>query len=250
MKIAGAVALVTGASSGIGAVTALELAKRGAKVILVARRGDRLAEQVAAIEAAGGEGRVLEADISDLANVERLARDAEALYGRIDILVNNAGVGSGPNFPDRDPATIGPMVNTNLASPILLTRLLLPGMLQRRSGSVIFVASVAAHIPTNPMYSASKFGLRGFALALRRSIRRTGIDVSVVSPGYVRTELTAWRGNQRMPGPHIVANAIVGLVERPRREVVTPFSYRLAIALEMIAPGLMDRALPAYRYRG
>lgn len=242
MKITKAVALVTGASSGIGAATARELARRGARVILAARRADRLAEQVAAITAAGGQASALQVDMADLASVERLAREAEAVYGQIDILVNNAGIGWSEPFPDMAPEGIAQTLTTNLTGPILLTRLLLPGMRRRRSGAIICVASVAGHIATDPIYSATKFGLRGFALSLRRKLKSSGVSVSVVSPGFIRTEMTQHR-RTRMPGPALIANTIVGLVERPRREVVTPASYRAAIALETLAPWLMDRAL-------
>lgn len=242
MKITGAVALVTGASSGIGAATAHELARRGAWAILAARRTDRLAEQVAAITAAGGQASALQVDMADLASVERLAREAEAVYGRIDILVNNAGIGWSEPFPDMAPEGIATTLATNLTGPILLTRLLLPGMRRRRSGAIICVASVAGHIATDPIYSATKFGLRGFALSLRRKLKSSGVSVSVVSPGFIRTEMTQ-RRRTRMPGPELIANTIAGLVERPRREVVAPAIYRAAIALETLAPWLMDRAL-------
>ncbi len=242
MKIAGAVALVTGASSGIGAETARELARRGARVILVARRADRLAEQVAAITAANGQASAIEADVADLASVERLAREAEAVHGRVDILINNAGIGWPEPFADMQPDGVAQTLNTNLVGPILLTRLLLPGMQQRHSGAIICVASVAGHIATDPIYSATKFGVRGFALSLRRKVRRNGVSVSVVSPGFIRTEMTRHR-RSRMPGPALIATTIAGLVERPRREVVAPVSYRAAIAVEQVAPWLVDRAL-------
>jgi len=242
MKIAGAVALVTGASSGIGATTARELARRGARVILAARRADRLAEQVAAITAAGGQASAIEADVADLASVARLAEQAEAVYGQVDILINNAGIGWAEEFPDMAPDDVERMLNTNLVGPILLTRLLLPAMLHRHSGAIVCVASVAGHIATDPLYSATKFGLRGFALSLRRKMRKHGVSVSVVSPGFIRTEMTQHR-RARMPGPDLIAATIAGLVERPRREVVAPASYRAAILLEQIAPWLVDRAL-------
>ncbi|HET9109658.1 MAG TPA: SDR family oxidoreductase [Ktedonobacterales bacterium] len=242
MKIAGAVALVTGASSGIGAETARELARRGARVILAARRADLLAAQVAAIHQAGGQASAIEADVSDAASIERLARDAEAVYGRIDILVNNAGVHVRGPFAEMAPEGVAQMLDTNLSGAIELTRRLLPAMLQRRSGAIIYVASVAGHIATDPLYSATKYGLRGFALSLRRQLRRSGVSVSIVSPGYVRTPLTSYRRG-RLPGPGIIARAIAGLVERPRREVVAPWWYSLAIAVERVAPGLVDVAL-------
>ena len=242
MKIAGAVALVTGASSGIGATTARELARRGALVILAARRTDRLAEQVAAITAAGGQASAIEADVSDLASVERLAHAAEAVYGRVDILINNAGIGWAEEFPVMAPEGVAQMLNTNLTGLILLTRLLLPGMLARHSGAIVCVASVAGNIATDPVYSATKYGVRGFALSLRRKLRSSGVSVSVVSPGFIRTEMTQHR-RSRMPGPELIATTIAGLVERPRREVVAPFSYRAAIAVEQLAPWLVDRVL-------
>lgn len=140
------------------------------------------------------------------------------------------------------PDGVAQMMNTNLTGPILLTRLLLPAMLSRRSGAIVCVASVAGRVATDPMYSATKFGLRGFALSLRRKVRKSGVSVSVVSPGFIRTEMTR-RRRARMPGPELIATTIARLVERPRREVVAPGSYRGAILLEQIAPWLVDRAL-------
>lgn len=242
MKIAGAVALVTGASSGIGAETARELARRGARVILAARRADLLAEQIAAIQAAGGQASAVVADLADAASIERLARDAEAVHGQVDILVNNAGVHIRGPFAAMAPESIDQMLDTNLGGAIQLTRLLLPAMLQRRGGAVVYVASVAGHIATDPLYSAAKYGLRGFALALRRQLRRSGVSVSVVSPGYIRTPLTSYRRG-RLPGPGIIARAVASVIERPRREVIAPWWYRLAVAVETVAPGLVDLAL-------
>ncbi len=236
------VALVTGASSGIGATTARELAGRGARVILAARRADRLAEQVAAITSAGGQAVAIEADVADTASLERLAREAVAVYGRVDALINNAGIGSAKRFEIVDEADIERMVSVNLLAPMLLTRLLLPGMLERKRGVIVCVASVAGHVATETVYSATKFGVRGFALSLRRELRGTGVHVSVVSPGFIRTDLTAWR-RAPMPGPEVVATAIAGLLTHPRREVVVPASYHGAIAVERLAPWVVDRAL-------
>jgi short-subunit dehydrogenase len=243
LKLDETVALVTGASSGIGAATASELAKRGVRVILAARRADKLAERVAAITSAGGHAAVIEADVADTAALERLAREAVAVYGRVDALINNAGIGSHHRFEEASLDDITRELAVNLTAPILLTRLLLPGMLERKRGAIVCIASVSGHIATESIYSATKFGVRGFALSLRRELRGSGVSVSLVSPGYIRTELTAWRRSQNMPGPEIVASAIAGLLTNPRREVVVPVSYRGAIAVELMAPWAVDRAL-------
>ncbi len=245
-KLDETVALVTGASSGIGAATAKELAGRGARVILAARRADRLAEQVAAITSAGGQATAIEVDVADPAALDQLAREAVAVYGRVDALINNAGIGTGKRFTKMEPADIERMMSVNLMAPVLLTRLLLPGMLERKRGSVICVSSVSGHVATETLYSATKFGVRGFALSLRRELRGTGVNVSVVSPGFIRTDLTAWR-RAPMPGPEVVATAIAGLLTRPRREVVVPAIYHGAIAAERLAPWLVDRALGGRR---
>ncbi len=241
-KLDETVALVTGASSGIGAATARELARRGARVILAARRAERLAEQVEAIMSAGGQAAAITADVADTAALERLAREAVAVYGRVDALINNAGMGSARRFAKVEVAEIERLVSVNLLAPMLLTRLLLPEMLERKRGGIVCVASVAGHIATETVYSGTKFGVRGFALSLRRELRGTGVHVSVVPPGFNRTELTA-RRRAPMPGPEIVATAIADLLIRPRREVVVPAMYHGAIAVERIAPWMVDRAL-------
>jgi short-subunit dehydrogenase len=134
------------------------------------------------------------------------------------------------------------MVNTNLLGVIRLTHAVLPGMLARRRGAIISVASVAGHVAVDPLYSATKYGVRGFSLSLQRQLRGSGVSVSAVSPGFIRSELTAG-GRRFMPGPAIVARAIADLVAHPRREVVTPGYYRPLVLLEHALPWLGDRLL-------
>lgn len=241
-SLAGMVALVTGASSGIGAATASELARRGARVILAARRTDELAAQAAAITQAGGVAHTLLVDMADQASVAALAAQAPTVFGRVDVLVNNAGIGMRGPFAATTPEQIEEIVAVNLLGVMLLTRALLPGMLERRRGAIIAVASVAGHIATDPLYSGVKFGVRGFMLALRRQLSRSGVSVSVVSPGFIRTPLTS-RMTQRLPGPEIVATAIANLITHPRREVIVPGWYAPATWLERNFPWLVDLGL-------
>lgn len=137
------------------------------------------------------------------------------------------------------------MLDINLANPIALTRILLPQMLERRQGSIMFVASVAGHIglPNSTIYSATKFGLRGFAASLRRELLSTGVNVSVISPGFIDTAMTANLRPLPMPGPEHVARKIADMVEHPRREVVTPAIYQLGVAIERLFPALVDLAV-------
>lgn len=239
--IRGEVAIVTGASSGIGAATALELARRGVRVVLAARRADELAGVAQAIKEAGGEARAIPTDVTDTKQVARLVRETTDAYGRVDVLVNNAGIGAQSTLEQMPAEDIANVVNVNLMGAIVATRAVLPGMLERRHGAIISVASVAGIVAVDPVYSATKFGLRGFSLSLRREVQGGGVSVSLVSPGFIRTPLTAGRRG-RMPGPEVVAQTIAGLIRRPRREVIVPRYYGVAVLVEGVAPWLVDLA--------
>ncbi|HEU5368007.1 MAG TPA: SDR family oxidoreductase [Ktedonobacterales bacterium] len=244
--LAGEIAIVTGASSGIGAATARELARSGARVVLAARRVDELEAQAQAIRTAGGEAVAIPTDVSDPAQLTRLVEQTIERFGRVDILVNNAGFGSGKPLAETAPEGITQMVNVNLLSAMLLSRAVLPGMLARRHGAIISVASVAGHIAIAPLYSGTKFGLRGFMLSLRRELLGSGVSVSVVSPGFIRTTMNDER--QGLPRPEVIARTIAKLVQHPRREVIRPrffyipLFYHLAACIEWLFPWLVDFA--------
>jgi short-subunit dehydrogenase len=237
--LTGEVAIVTGASSGIGAATARELGRRGATVVLAARRVGLLDAQVRSILQAGGEATAIPADLADPGDVTMLAKRTLAAFGRVDVLVNNAGAFWSRPLASSPPDQITGLVQVNLLGAMLLTRAVLPGMLERRHGAVISVCSLSGRVAMEPVYSATKYGLRGFSLALRRQLAGTGVSVSLVSPGNINTEMTR-HVTARMPEPSLVATAIADLVRHPRREVIVPARHYAIAWLEQLLPTLAD----------
>src|SRR5450759_4590325 len=156
-KTAGLVAIVTGASSGIGAATARELSRRGARVVLAARRNAQLEAHASSIRDQGGEAIAIPVDISDAAQVERLVERTQDAFGRVDVLVNKAGIGWTKLLVRSSASEIIELVNINLTGAILMTRAVLPGMLERNHGSIINVSSVCGRVAVEPLYSATKY---------------------------------------------------------------------------------------------
>lgn len=239
------VAIVTGASSGIGAATARELAQRGARVVLAARRPDDLEAQVHAITEAGGRAIGVPTDVTDSTQLMRLVERAREVFGRIDVLVNNAGASWAKPVAETSVDEIIRLLQVNLLGAMLLTSAVLPEMQQRRQGAIISVSSVAGRIGTEPLYSAAKFGVRGFSLALRRQLAGSGISVSLVVPGNIGTRMNISTGmtsdlREKLPGPELVASTIANLVIHPRREVIVPFKYHAAVWLDQLLPGVAD----------
>ncbi|MBE3012888.1 SDR family NAD(P)-dependent oxidoreductase [Microbispora sp. NEAU-D428] len=232
MRLAGARVLVTGASSGIGAATALELSARGARLVLSGRDQEALAGVAART---GGE--VLPADLSDP------SADLAVRAGRVDMLVACAGEGwSGP-LARMSGGTAERMIAVNLTAHVQLTRLLLPGMLERGRGHLVYVASIAGVVGVREeaVYAATKAGLLAFAESLRYEV--PGVGVTAVVPGVVDTPFFARRGRpytRRRPAPvppERVARAIAVAVERDRAEVYVPAWLRLPARLHGAAPG-------------
>jgi len=221
--LAGEVTIVTGASSGIGAATAHELARRGATVVLAARRAAELAGQAQAIQKAGGEALAIPTDMTDEAAVMQLADRTIAAFGRVDVLVNNAGVNWRRPLATSPPHRITEVVEVNLLGAMLLTQAVVPGMLARRHGAVITVGSLSGRVAMEPLYSAG-----------------TGVSVSLVSPGNISTAMTSHLPAP-MPGPELVAATIADLITHPRREVVIPRRHYAIAWLEQALPAVADR---------
>jgi NAD(P)-dependent dehydrogenase (short-subunit alcohol dehydrogenase family) len=239
------VALITGASRGIGAATARELARRGYALVLAARSAGPLETLAAELSRSGAPALPIPTDLRSADEIQRLARLALTHFGHVDALIHNAGIGGDRPIAQVDGPTAAAIIDTNLRAPIELTRVLLPGMLERRRGAIVFVASVLGHIgmPASAHYSAAKFGLRGFAHGLRREVAQHGIGVTIISPGLIKTDMTRWMGDLPLPGPEIVARAIAGAVLRPSRELFVPRYYQLLVWLEHLLPGVADMVL-------
>lgn len=241
-----AVVVITGASSGIGAATARVLAKAGHSLVLAARRTERL-EQLAG-ELSGSPVCVVPTDVTIPEQVSKLADLAVERFGRIDVWINNAGVGHPEPWWEADAESLAHVAAVNLNAVWLGSQAALRYMLPQERGQIINVASVAGHIGTTAIYSATKFGVVGFSEALRRELRHKHVQVCIVSPGFVKTEMTA---NVRfpMPPPETVGRAIARLIRHSRREIIVPRWYRLLIILNIVAPGLVDRILSLTLYR-
>jgi len=253
-SLKGQVVLITGASSGFGADAARLFAKEGCSVVLAARRMDRLQALAEEIQAAGGEALAVPVDVNQQAEIEVMVKTVLDVYERIDILFNNAGFGRLDWLenltPDRDIET---QLDVNLHGVIQVTRAVLPHMYDRRSGHVINMASVAGLIaaPLYSIYSASKYGVRGFTDALRREAAPLGVRVSGVYPGPAATEFSQHTGDNtakrtlKLPRAFsmtagYVAGRVVALAKRPRRMIILPWYYRLVIGFDTLFPGLVD----------
>ena len=214
----GKVAVVTGASSGIGAATAVRLAGLGADVVGAARRADRLMETMSACQARrpGSFGQVT--DVSRRDDCERLAAAALDRFGRVDVVVNNAGVSLHRNVTETTVEEIERITAINYLGAVYLTMALLPGMVERGSGSIINVTSVAGYLPNafEAAYGASKAALSRWSHGLSVDLFGTGVHVGVLSPGPINTEIWSapeedYRG--KMYPPEIVADGVVRMVE-------------------------------------
>lgn len=241
MRLPGATVLLTGATGGLGESVALALHRSGAQLILTGRRTDRL-EALAARTGA----RTIGCDLGDRAAVRRLADEA----GRVDVLIANAGVPAGGVIGEQSVSDIDAALEVNLRAPMVLARLLCEPMRSRGGGHIVFMSSLAgkAASPGGAVYSATKFGLRGFALGLREDLHADGVGVSAVFPGFISeagmfadsgTTLPRFVGTST---PGQVARAVLAAIERNRAEIdVAPVGMRVGAQLAGLLPGVAAR---------
>jgi uncharacterized protein len=238
VQLGGSTVLLTGASGGIGRAVARALHGRGARVLLSGRRTDALEELRAEL---GANAEVLEADLSDEGGVATLAERA----GAVEVLVANAGLPASGRLEKFSPEEIDRALDVNLRAPIQLTRALVPGMVERGSGHLVFVSSLSGKVASarSALYSATKFGLRGFAAGVREDLQGSGVGVTVVFPSFIRdagmfadtgVKLPAWVGTR---SPDDVARAVVRGIETGRGEIdVAPLPLRLGAFVSTLAP--------------
>jgi uncharacterized protein len=230
--------LLTGATGGIGGAIARGFAEQGATLVLSGRRLEVLEPLTAEVG-----GRAVAVDLSKREDVVRLLSEA----GEVDVLVANAGNPASGALVDLSQEQIDRMLEVNLRAPIALARALAPTMIARGSGHMVFISSLAgkAASPSSSIYSATKFGLRGFALGLREDLWPHGVGVSVVLPGFIRDAGMFADANIELPRgvgtrtPEDVAEAVIKSVERNRAEVeVAPLGLRLGAGFASVAPAL------------
>jgi uncharacterized protein len=250
MEVRDARVLLTGASGGIGQVIARGLAAGGARLLLSGRRVDALGALAAELDAA-----VLPADLSEPAAPETLAREA----GRVDVFVSNAALPADGQIEDYTPEQIDRALDVNLRAPIFLARALAPAMVERGRGHIVLMSSIGgiATTPGSALYSATKFGVRGFGLALRQDLRGTDVGVTVIHPAFIdEAGMFAESGVKLPPGaptrsPRDVAEAVVRAIERgPAEIMVAPILLRVGTHLAGLAPAplaAISRHLGSYR---
>lgn len=229
--LAGKVAVVTGASRGMGAAIAGKLATMGAAVVLTARHAEALRRVTQTIRDNGGTCEAVPCDVTNLAQVEALGRAVEKKFNRVDIVVNNAGIGSfGCKLYELPPEEWDRIVNTNLRGPYYMIRTFAPLMIGGGSGQIINISSLAGKnpLPQGAAYAASKWGLNGLSASVAEELRAHNIRVSVISPGSTATEFGdhSAKNESKMLTPEDIAQVVAMLVTQEPRSFVSEVSIR------------------------
>ncbi|MFZ1153507.1 MAG: SDR family NAD(P)-dependent oxidoreductase [Solirubrobacteraceae bacterium] len=257
-NLEGRTALVTGASGGLGTHIARRLAREGMNVAVSGRREDALSQIATELSGLGVKSVAAPADLSDLARGDMLIESVESALGPIDVLVNNAGVESIGAFTSYTREELTSMVDVNLTAPLLLTHRLVPGMLERGRGHVVFIASIAGKVGPafNEPYAATKAGLIGLNQSLRAEYLNEPIGFSVICPGFIAGDgmyarmVQGGQRSNRMMGETTtekVTDAVVRAIHDDRAEILeSGVPIRPMLALAQLAPGLVERVAPKF----
>jgi len=241
--------LLTGASSGIGRGLSLELARRGATVGLVARRSDLLAELVREIESADGKAVALAADVCDAAAMRSVADQFRAAVGPIDTLIANAGIGGASHAINLNPQQVTQVININLLGAVNSVAAVIPEMTNRGQGQLVAISSLSAYrgLPKSAAYCASKAAMSAFFESVRLDLRNTGVSVSIIHPGFIKTPLTAGR-EAKMPFLMELDDAvakIVWAIEKGKKSYSFPWQLASIVRLGMVMPDFMYDGIAA-----
>jgi short-subunit dehydrogenase len=253
LDLKGRTIVITGASSGIGACAAASAARRGAKVVIAARRLEELEKVAQGVRASGGECHVLAVDVTSEQANEDLVKEAVARTGRLDVFVANAGATMVQPFATAKAETFRRIMDVNYFGALWGLRAALPHVLAQK-GQMVVVSSFTGKrgVPTRSGYAASKHALHGLCDSLRVELLPTGVGVTLYCPGFVDTpireralELDATAAATRPKGmtPEQSGEELIRAIERRKRELVTPLSLRMVLALDALAPGLVDRII-------
>jgi short-subunit dehydrogenase len=250
-------ALITGASSGIGRALAIELARRGVDLVLVARRQDRLAEVAREVESLKRRAVLVVGDITDPDTRKRAVEAASNELRGLDILINNAGVAAHGRFHESSPERIRPLFELNFFAPVELIREAIPLLREGVRPVIVNIGSILGEraSPHKSEYSASKFALHGFSEALRPELAKLGIDVLVVAAGPTETEHfdVLLEGSKELPwgdpprqSADAAARSIVRAIEHGRNYAVTGWRARLFLLANRLFPRIVDRFVRKY----
>lgn len=248
------VVVITGASSGIGRLAALQFGKSGASVVLAARNGEALAEVENAINGTGGRALAVVTDVSDRAQVRRLAEEALARFGRIDTWVNNAGVSTYATVEDSDFDEIDRILQVNFMGQVYGMKAALDAMKQQESGVIINVGSVESEraVPFHAAYAASKHAVKGFTEAFRMELMREHphIQITLIKPAGIDTPFFVHsvskigvkpRPPRPVYQPELVAEAILHAAEHPQRDITIGEMGSFMVFMQRLSPGLFDK---------
>ncbi len=248
---------ITGASSGIGAALAQELSRQGSTIILSARNIKKLEEVRQTLEDPARH-EVLPLDLTDIDGLDGKAKEAVSYYGRVDFLFNNGGVSQRSLAIETDISIDRKLIETNYLGPVALTKALLPSMLSLKKGHIVVVSSLTGKFgtPLRSGYAASKHALHGFFDALRAETWREGIAVTLVCPGYIKTDIslnamtgdgtpqgTMDKGQANGMSPEVLARKILRAVEAGKNEVYLGGFERLGVYIKRFFPDVFSRMI-------
>ncbi len=256
-SIDGRRAIITGCSSGIGQQLALQMADRGCRLVINARREAKLAELAEQIQHHGGQVVIVAGDVTDPAVRQQMVETAEREFGGLDILVNNAGIGALGPFADADEDRLRRVMEVNFFAPAELTRVAIPVLEKGDQPIVVNVSSVLGHraVPIKSEYCASKFAMHGLADSIRAELVHRGIQVLLVSPSTTSSEFfdnvidkssADYRQMSKAQSPEYVARRTIKAIEKGKHEIILSWSGWGLVWLDRLFPKLADRIVARY----